>query len=201
MIGQNKLDRIINYLDLFANERMHGAIVATAVSINPWAMIAISTCFQFMLIIMGTNLMDTNSALEAKITAQSEDITSLLNEIVGLKDKVKEHEDEILVLKNKDKELTDEIVGLKSDIVGLKNEDIDFENDIEGLKDDIVDLKNEDTSLNALIHDQSLTKDYFYVNDHTISLTSGGWHCLPSWTVNSDEVIDFQAHLSTYHSF
>ena len=130
MIGQSKFDRIVDYLDLFANERMHGAIVATAFSINPWAMLAISACLQLATIIIGTNLMDTNSALEAKIAAQ-----------------------------------------------------------------------------NDVIAQQSLIKDYSYVNDHEIevascSLVSGTNYCLQycfdSWTVNADEVIDFQAHLTHF---
>ena len=84
MTVKKKLDQIIDYLDLFANERMHGAIVALAFSINPWAMLAISTCFQFVIIIIGTNLMDTDGALEAKISAQNDIIAGLLGDNKGL---------------------------------------------------------------------------------------------------------------------
>ena len=69
MTGKKKLDQIIDYLDLFAIERMHGAIVAFAFSVNPWAMLAISTCFQLVIIIIGTNLMDKNGDLEGKVAA------------------------------------------------------------------------------------------------------------------------------------
>ena len=73
---------------------------------------------------------------------------------------------------------------LLNDIIGLKNE-----NNI--LKDDIVDLKNENTNLNALIANQSLTKDYFYINDHMITLTGGSLYCFPEWQVYEDSIIDF----------
>ena len=149
MIDQSKLDKMISLLDIFANERMHGAIVTLAVYINPWAMVAISTCFQFILIIMGTSLMDTNADLDAKIKAQNEVIEGLVSKILGPEGSIQE-------------------------------------------------LKDEDIRLNTLIAQQGLTKDYFYVNDHDIYVTSGNSYCFDPWTVNVNEVLDFQAHF-THH--
>ena len=69
---------MFNLLDIFANEGRHGAIVAAAeYFINPWAMVALSTCFQAIILILSTNILNTN-------TDQKKQIADLNDYINGL---------------------------------------------------------------------------------------------------------------------
>ena len=71
---------MVNIFDIFANEGRHGALVAAAeYFINPWAMVALSTCFQAIILILSTNILNTN-------TEQTNKISNLTNLITGLQD-------------------------------------------------------------------------------------------------------------------
>ena len=41
--------------------------------------------------------------------------------------------------------------------------------------------------------------DYFYVNDHDISLISTRYYCFNTWTVEVGEILDFKANLDAYY--
>ena len=52
---------------------------------------------------------------------------------------------------------------------------------IDSMAGEIQGLQDKNTALEAVIEHQSLTQDYFYVNDHLIPLYADNYECFPAW--------------------